>query len=104
MRGTVALLENDGHLVLQGRARNRTIERQLKKLSGLSVDGFRLDPQEVDAYRRALEDRAPVFETDNSDTIAQMIPEGLRSLLPQIMKVVWDPSRLSWRHCSSETV
>jgi len=88
MRGTVALLDHDGQLVLQGRALNRTIERQLKKLTGLSVDGFRFDPQEVDAYRRALEDRAPVFETDNSDTIAQMIPEGLRSLLPQIMKVM----------------
>ena len=88
MRGTVALLDHDGQLVLQSRALNRTIERQLKKLTGLSVDGFRFDPQEVDAYRRALEDRAPVFETDNSDTIAQMIPEGLRSLLPQIMKVM----------------
>ncbi len=88
MRGAVALLDHDGQLVLHGRALNRTMERQLKKLSGLSIDGFRFDPQEVDAYRRALEDRAPVFETDNSDTIAQMIPEGLKSLLPQIMKVL----------------
>lgn len=88
IRGAVALLDHDGQLVLHGRALNRTMERQLKKLSGLSIDGFRFDPQEVDAYRRALEDRAPVFETDNSDTIAQMIPEGLKSLLPQIMKVL----------------
>ena len=88
MRGTVALLDHEGQLVLQSRALNRTLERQLKKLTGLSVDGFRFDPQEVDAYRRALEDSAPVFETDNSDTIAQMIPEGLRSLLPQSMKLM----------------
>ncbi len=88
MRGTVALLDHDGQLVLQSRALNRTIERQLKKLTGLSVDGFRFDPQEVDAYRRALEDRVPVFETDNSDTIAQMVPDKFGSFLSQIIKVV----------------
>ncbi len=88
MRGAVALLDHDGQLVLQSRALNRTIERQLKKLTGMSVKGFRFDPQEVDAYRRALEDRKPVFESDNSDTIAQMLPESLRSLLPRIVKVL----------------
>ena len=88
MRGTVALLDHDGQLVLQSRALNRTLERQLKKLTGMSIDGFRFDPKEVDTYRRALEDRAPVFESDNSDTIAQMVPERLRSLLPRIMKVM----------------
>ena len=44
LRGTVALIDHDGQLVLQSRALNRTIERQLKKLTGLSVDGFRFDP------------------------------------------------------------
>ncbi|MFQ5942250.1 MAG: GAF domain-containing protein [Anaerolineales bacterium] len=88
MRGAVALLDREGQLVLQSRALNRTVERQLKKISGLTIEGFRFDPQEVDIYRRALEDCKPVFESDNSDTITQMVPDGLGSLLPRIMQLV----------------
>ncbi len=88
LRGAVALLDRDGQLVLQGSALNRTIERQLKRLTGLSLDGFRFDPQKVDTYRRALKDRKAVFEYDNNDTVAQMVPDGLGSLLPRIIQLM----------------
>jgi len=88
LRGAVALLDRDGQLVMHGHAFNRTVERQLKKLTGLSIEGFTFDPQEADSYRRALEDRQAVFEADGSDTIAQLIPKGLGSLLPGIIQLV----------------
>ncbi len=88
LRGGVALLDDHGQLVMRGRALNASIERRLRKLTGQPLEGYRFDLERVDAYRRALEDRQAVFESDNTEIVAQMIPEALSALLPRIMRLL----------------
>ncbi|MEK6588071.1 MAG: GAF domain-containing protein, partial [Chloroflexota bacterium] len=90
LRGGVALLQPDGTLIVRGLTLSTTVERQLKRLTGQSLEGYRFDPQQVDAYRQALQDRQAVFTSDRSRVIGQMIPEQFRPLLPRIIQLLGD--------------
>lgn len=90
LRGGVVLLDRNGALVVRGLSIGSTVERQLKRLSGESIIGFRLEPDQVEAYRDALETGQAVFAPESSSIIAQMIPNALASLLPRIMQSLGD--------------
>ena len=88
LRGGVALLQPDGTLIVHGRSLSTTVERQLKRLTGQSLEGYRFDPQQVDAYRQALQHREAVFASDRSEVIGQMMPQRLGPLLPRIIQLL----------------
>ena len=88
LRGGVALLTPEGTLEVRGRSLSKAVEASLKKLTGLTMQGYRFDPQEVAAYREALQTGTAVFEPDRAAVIGQMMPARLRSLLPRIMTIL----------------
>ncbi len=88
IKGAFALIDSDGRFVVKGRAINRTLERQLKKLIGRPLDDYTFEPEDIDSFRRALNDRRAVYEADNADSIAQLVPEEFSGLLPQIVQAV----------------
>lgn len=90
LRGGVALLQPDGTLIVRGLTLSTTVERQLKRLTGQSLEGYRFDPQQVDAYRQALQDRQAVFTSDRSRVIGQMMSERFRPLVPRIIQLLGD--------------
>ncbi len=90
LRGGVALLQPDGTLIVQGRSLSTTVERQLKRLTGQALEGYRFDPQQVDIYRQALQHREAVFTTNRSEVVGQMMPQRLRPLLPRIIQLLGD--------------
>lgn len=90
LRGGLALLERNGTLTIRGLSISHTLERHLKRLSGLSIIGFKFDPSQVDAYRQALDSGEAVYVQDSVGIVRQMVPEPMRSFLPRIMEQLGD--------------
>ncbi|UCF61345.1 MAG: GAF domain-containing protein, partial [Anaerolineaceae bacterium] len=88
LRGTLALLTPEGELEIQTRPISQSAESMLRRLTGLQITGFRFDPQEVDIYLQVLSTGEAVFTTDQTDTIHQILPKGLRPLLSRIMHIL----------------
>ncbi|HEY4666774.1 MAG TPA: GAF domain-containing protein [Anaerolineales bacterium] len=87
-QGAVALLQPDGLMVVRGLSLGPSVERLLRRLSGLSIEGYLFDPTQVDIYREALDSRQAVFTADRAQVVEQMMPARLRSLLPPIMEIL----------------
>jgi len=88
LKSTVALLTPDGQLEVQTRPISQSTESTLRRLTGLQVTGYRFDPQQVDIFREALSTGEAVFTTKHAHNIRQIMPPGLRPLLPRIMRLL----------------
>ncbi|MGH2620448.1 MAG: GAF domain-containing protein [Anaerolineales bacterium] len=88
--GGVSLLQADGQMVVRGLFLGPSVERQLKRLTGESIDGFRFDPREVDLYRQALETGETVFTEYRAQVVEQLMPARLRGLLGPVMQILGD--------------
>lgn len=86
--GGVALMKEDGRLEFRARILSGALERTLKRLTGLDIQGFSFDPADVPAYARVLQEGEAVFLPDREQTLRQLIPERLRSLAPVILRLV----------------
>ncbi len=90
LRGGVARLTPEGLLEVHGRLLSKAVETSLHRLTGLSLQGHRFDPEHVTPYREALQTGAAVYAPDHAKVIGQMMPAKLRSLLPRIMQILGD--------------
>jgi PAS domain S-box-containing protein len=88
LRGSVALLTNDGLLQMQSPSLSKSVFRTLERLSGQKIRGYTFDPKKVEAYHRALTSSEAVFTNDRSQVVGQMMPETLKPLLPRIMHII----------------
>ncbi len=88
LRGGLALFTSEGLLEVHGRSLGTAVESSLQRLSGMSLEGYCFDPQEVAMYREALERRQPVFSSDRETVVGQMMPRRLRPLLPAVMRLL----------------
>ena len=90
LHGGVSLLQPDGQMVVRGISLSPGVERQLKRLTSESINGYRFDPRAVDLYRRALETREPIFTAERAEVVGQLLPARLHPLLGAIMRVLGD--------------
>ena len=90
LRGGVALLQPDGSLVVRGRSLSAAVERQLKRLTGNSLEGYRFNPDQVDVYRQVFLSREAVFSLDRTEIVGQMMPQRFLPLLPRIIQLLGD--------------
>jgi len=88
LRGTVALLAEDGQLEVRSTSIPSPLISALRRLTGLSPSGYRFAPHSVDLYHQVLETRETVFTADRSAVVAQMLPAQVRPLLSQVMKII----------------
>ncbi len=88
LRGSVGLLDEEGRLVVRSQSLSGTMERSLERLTGLSVAGYRFDPQKVDLYRQALTSRQAAFTSNRAEVVAQVMPRRLQGLLSRIMRML----------------
>lgn len=88
--GAVSLLGPDGRMTVGNRPLSPSLERTLARLTGGPITGYRFDPQSIDAYRQALDSGRAVFSPHRSATVAQLVPAGLRGLVPRIQALLGD--------------
>ncbi|HEY42698.1 MAG TPA: GAF domain-containing protein [Anaerolineae bacterium] len=88
LRATLALLTPDGELEIQTKPISQSTEGMLRRLTGLEIEGFRFNPQEVDIYRKVITTGEAVFTTDQTETIRQILPKSLRPLLSRITHIL----------------
>ncbi len=90
LRGTVALLDTDGQLVIHSPALSASIVKTLEQISGRSISGYRFDPNSVDLYRDVMQGKQTLHTANRSSVVQQMVPRVLGPLLGQIMKILGD--------------
>ncbi len=90
LRGTVALLDDDGQLIIQYPSISSAVAKQLIRISGWSIAGYRFNPNKVDLYREVIQGRQALHTANRSSVVGQMMPGALGPLLGQIMKVLGD--------------
>jgi PAS domain S-box-containing protein len=90
MSGAVSLLTDDRRLQVMTRSISPTIERSLRRLTGLETLGYTFDPRQVSIYHQALESGEAVYTADRSTVIAQMVPDSLRPMLSRLMSLLGD--------------
>jgi PAS domain S-box-containing protein len=90
LRGAVALLDDDGQLVVQSPSLSTSVMRHLIRISGSSIAGYRFDPDTVDLYREVIQGKQALHSTNRASVVGQMIPSALGPLHGQIMKVLGD--------------
>jgi len=88
LRGTVALFNEQGRLEIGPPSLPAPILRALQRLTGMSPDGYNFDPHHVELYHRVIESRDTLFTDDRSQVVSQLLPEQLRPLLAQVMKLL----------------
>jgi PAS domain S-box-containing protein len=90
LTGAVSLIGPDGQMTIGNRPLSPSLERTLERLTGAPIAGYRFDPQRVDIYRQALTSGQAVFSPQRSTAVAQLVPRGLRGLVPRILYLLGD--------------
>jgi PAS domain S-box-containing protein len=90
LRGGLTLVHSTGDMIVRGLSISPAIERQLKRLAGEAIVGYRFDPQNVDVYREAIDGRQAAFTPNSSEVVRQMLPDRLSSILPKLISVLDD--------------
>jgi PAS domain S-box-containing protein len=88
LRGSVSLLCADGQMQLSGRALSSSLEHTFERLAGIPIPGFRFDPMKIDMYRQAIESGHAVYADRRSDLVRQMIPDGVRHIVPRVLHLL----------------
>ena len=88
LRGSAILLTEDGSLEVQSQVMSNEASQTLHRLTGMGIQGYRFDPNDVDVYRQVLESGEAVFTADRTEFISQMAPHHLRHLLPRILRII----------------
>ena len=88
MRGSVALLGPDGLLEIRTRSDSMEVETAISRLLGISITGYRFDPNQVDLYRQAIESRSAIYSPDRPSVIRQMFPPHLRPIFPRLIRLL----------------
>jgi PAS domain S-box-containing protein len=88
LRGGVGIITPDGMLQIQNWSISRSIEKSLKRLTGLEITGYGFDPNEVDLYSTALSTKKAVFSDDRAQVIAQLTPVAFRPLVPRFLRLL----------------
>ncbi|HLC03426.1 MAG TPA: GAF domain-containing protein [Anaerolineales bacterium] len=85
LHGAVWLTTPDGLLEIRTWSIGRAVDDGLKRLTGIDIGAYRVDPEQVDLYREALSRREAMFTADRRVVISQMIPASVRPLVDAIM-------------------
>ena len=88
LHGGLALLQPDGQMAVGAITYGSLIERQLNRLFGGAIVGFRFDPEPVDLIRHTLETQDSIFTSDRAELLEQALPERLHSLVAPILSVL----------------
>ena len=88
LHGGLALLQPDGQMAVGAITYGSLVERQLSRLFGGAIVGFRFDPQPVDLIRQTLETQESIFTSDRAQLLKQALPERLHSLVAPILSVL----------------
>jgi PAS domain S-box-containing protein len=88
LRGSVALLDEDGYLEIRSQSISGELGRSLQRLTGLSVQGHRFDPEQVDLYHQVLTSGKAIWTMDRTSTMRQLIPGKLHGVLPRIASMI----------------
>ena len=90
LRGGVALFTSDGKLEIKRQSLNSALIHTLELLAGISINGHKFDPTEVDIYRQAIGQRETVYSTDRAQVVGQLVPPALRKITDRIMELLGD--------------
>ncbi len=90
LQGGVSYLLESGELELQSWWLPATLSKALERLTRRRLSGFRFDPKSVATYRQAFETRQAVFSSKRGAILVEIVPAGLRRLVPQILKLLGD--------------
>ncbi len=88
LRGALSMLDGTGdRLVFRAVSFPGSALAKMEKLTGLKAEGFSLDVARVDTYRQVIESGQTIFVPDNTETIAQLLPESVRPLIRLIHRL-----------------
>ncbi|MEJ2012819.1 MAG: PAS domain S-box protein [Anaerolineales bacterium] len=88
LRGTVALFNEDGMLIVGSPSLPKPVISALHRITGLSPAGYSFDPHTVALYHRVLESREAQFTPHRSEVVSQLMPDKLKPLLAPVMKIL----------------
>lgn len=88
LSGTVALLRSDGMLQVVSRGISPSAASSIERLTGLTLVGFRFDPDQVDLYRQALHSRRAVYASDHTTVLDQLSSPSRKPLLPRVLRLL----------------
>src|SRR3989304_2612636 len=91
LHGAVWLTTPDGFIEIRTWAIGRAVDDGLKRLTGIDIGAYRVDPEQVDLYREALSRREAMFTADRTVVISQMVPPSVRPLVDAIMGLLGEP-------------
>lgn len=86
--GGVAMLQENGNLVIRSRILSPTVEGTLKRLTGLSVLGYQFAPDDVEGYGKALETGEAQYCPRREPIIRAIGPQRFQPLVPIILRLV----------------
>jgi PAS domain S-box-containing protein len=86
--GAVTLLAPDGLLELRNRPLSAALANALRRLTGIDVTGYKFDPRASEAYQHVIDTGEPVYRPKRSEVVGQIMPPGVRRLLPRVMRLL----------------
>lgn len=86
--GGVTLFNDQGQLEVRARIVSNVVERTLRRLTGLRIQGFSFDPEQVSAYERVMREVEASYFPDRSELLQQLIPRRFEPLFPVIMRLL----------------
>ncbi len=88
LRGTVVLLLPNGRLVFKTHSLGSVATKALKKLAGIDLVDYEIDPTKIDLFRKIFSTKHAAFSDDRPEVISQMVPAASESLLTPIIKIL----------------
>ena len=87
LRGGISLLDEQGqHLVIRAFAPLSNLFEMFENLTRIRIEGYAFPPSQVEVYRQVLEGGKPVFLSESSEVIVQLIPAAARRYVQSIVK------------------
>ena len=88
LQGGMILLQPDGMARVMGNPLPKAIVRALHSFARVPVRGFEFDPQRVDAYRRTAVWKEPIFISDRTQVVRQLMPDNPPIPLSKVMEIL----------------
>jgi PAS domain S-box-containing protein len=88
LRGGVSLLRPDGTLEIRGLPLSAPVIQSIQRLTGRQLAGYRINPDEIPIYHKALAEKRPTYSTDRSSVLGQYLPRRLQPLTSRLKTVL----------------
>lgn len=86
--GGVLLLDSEGKLVVRSRMLSPVAEGTLRRLTGLNITGFELDPESAPSFGNVLKQGKAAFVANRTLTLREVVPQRFKAMLPLILRMI----------------